>query len=699
MYNYSEQAVNALHCDSIILCKCLTQCKHSRASIYSHPSTITPTYYLYPDAKHTLCRNVVIYGHCRYENSGCNFQHDRAKISSSGSQNDSKKKFNADSPAFQPTPLQSTTNLQLSANGASSTPRNATISPKALNAAIFTPKSQNVQPIAPSTLSKDVSQEFVPSQSHQSQDYVDYSAGAYDSQYQMDPSAAMALNYDTYNSNSPMTGLSGAASQMSLDPYSQSAAAAQAAQAGFYQNVNAFQPNWHHYFPAPDYLPPRPAYQKSVHEFFISNNLREELSKKMDACAQTLPGGSSNALAVENYHSLVPLPMSSSKSAPIFGYKSFVFKAIDKDDGKPYAIRRLENFSLFDTVNVKEIVNSWKKIINPNVVGIHKMFTTRAFGDGSFIVVTDYHPLTQSLAIHLPSANRRNRDIPTESVLWGYIVQISNALKDIHALGLAARVITPSKILLTSQNRVRINGCGILDVTQGDSNVAQSLEAHQSEDIRRFGVLILSIGLGQPISVFNTPNVQNGQVLNALSQFSQNRNFSPRLQDVVRWLVQGPSDVSPEALQSYDILSFLRAITPEITSTLSSALHAEDRITSLLGAEVENGRLVRLMTKLGMINERTEYDRDPKWSESGARYPLKLFRDYVFHQVDSDNRPSLDIGHVITCLNKLDAGVDEKIMLTSRDNEHIAIMSYKELSGLVTSAYNELSQKPGQYSR
>lgn len=44
---------------------------------------------------------------------------------------------------------------------------------------------------------------------------------------------------------------------------------------------------------------------------------------------------------------------------------------------------------------------------------------------------------------------------------------------------------------------------------------------------------------------------------------------------------------------------------------------------------------------------------DPQWSETGDRYFLKLFRDYVFHQVDGENRPVLDIGHVIQCLNKV----------------------------------------------
>lgn len=46
---------------------------------------------------------------------------------------------------------------------------------------------------------------------------------------------------------------------------------------------------------------------------------------------------------------------------------------------------------------------------------------------------------------------------------------------------------------------------------------------------------------------------------------------------------------------------------------------------------------------------------------AGDRYLLKLFRDFVMHQVREDGSPLLDWGHVVECLNKLDAGVPEKV--------------------------------------
>jgi hypothetical protein len=44
-----------------------------------------------------------------------------------------------------------------------------------------------------------------------------------------------------------------------------------------------------------------------------------------------------------------------------------------------------------------------------------------------------------------------------------------------------------------------------------------------------------------------------------------------------------------------------------------------------------------------------------------------------------DGRPWLDMAHVISNLNKLDAGVSDKITLMSRDEQSVLVISYEEL--------------------
>lgn len=53
---------------------------------------------------------------------------------------------------------------------------------------------------------------------------------------------------------------------------------------------------------------------------------------------------------------------------------------------------------------------------------------------------------------------------------------------------------------------------------------------------------------------------------------------------------------------------------------------------------------------------------DHDWSETGDRYLLKLFRDYLFHSVTEDVVPVIDLSHIVTCLNK----VKTIFLLTSR---------------------------------
>ena len=51
----------------------------------------------------------------------------------------------------------------------------------------------------------------------------------------------------------------------------------------------------------------------------------------------------------------------------------------------------------------------------------------------------------------------------------------------------------------------------------------------------------------------------------------------------------------------------------------------------------------------------------------------------MFHQTLSDGAPVLDAGHVLTALNKLDAGDPERIILCSRDGKDLLVVSYADV--------------------
>lgn len=330
-------------------------------------------------------------------------------------------------------------------------------------------------------------------------------------------------------------------------------------------------------------------------------------------------------------------------------------------------------------------VKDWRRVDNGGVVSVIDAFTTRAFGDASLIFVTDYFPLSKTLVEHhFTSTNRfgtRVSNTVPEKTLWGYIVQMASAIKSVHSANLAVRCMDPSKVILTDKNRIRLSACSILDVVQFEAQ--RPLLELQQEDFIHFGKLILAIG---------TNNLSPNIVLkNAVDQLG--RTYTSELRDIVAWLL---TPAQPPSTKSID--EFLGGIAGHVASAFDNSLHTIDTQTSELSRELENGRLVRLVTKLGTINERQEYDGDRNWSENGERYMLKLFRDYTFHQVDAEGKPVVDLAHIVRCLNKLDAGVEEKILLTSRDEQTTFIVTYKELKKQLNAAFAELQKPPkGRY--
>ena len=239
----------------------------------------------------------------------------------------------------------------------------------------------------------------------------------------------------------------------------------------------------------------------------------------------------------------------------------------------------------------------------------------------------------------------------SEAQIWSYIAQLVSALKAIHSAGLACRALHASKVLVTGRNRLRIgSSAAIVDVLlyDGSKHVAR----HQHDDLVALGELIVVLAC-QSATATLTP---------AKSIEQLGATFGPELKNFVLYLL------TPKQ-QMTTIDDVVALLSRQWLREADRARDANDMLERELSLELDNGRLFRLMAKLGFVNERPEYESDRRWSETGDRYLLKLFRDYVFHQAFQDGRPAIDFGHVIETLNKLDAGVDEKIVLLSRDEQ------------------------------
>lgn len=279
----------------------------------------------------------------------------------------------------------------------------------------------------------------------------------------------------------------------------------------------------------------------------------------------------------------------------------------------------------------------------------------------------------------MPGRANRNFSPPvSEQTLWSYVIQITNALKAIHSAQLAARVIEPTKVIVTDENRIRLNGCALEDLLDGEVHDIAEL---QRLDFHKFGNFILAVGTN---NMLNFPSRAR-----ASDVFAQNYNkTNPQLKNVVEWLLD---HARPENNEGIDVL--VELVSSNAIDAFDKSLRLNDQIYYSLNQEIENSRIVRLMTKINCVNERPEYEHDRTYSTQGPRAVLGLFRDYVFHQVDAQAKPIVDMGHVLSCLNKLDAGIEERIALTARDEQSAIVVSYKELKVALESTWQELMRR------
>ncbi|RDB23923.1 PAB-dependent poly(A)-specific ribonuclease subunit PAN3 [Hypsizygus marmoreus] len=614
------------------------------------------------DSVQRQCRNVMIYGFCKFQDKGCLFSHPSTE---------------SPQPAAPPSPSPQEA-------------RTSALTSQAVNAPVFVPKLSTPAPVSSATPPPMVAEPLPTSPETASS-----------------PSPPVAPEHEDYPAHDlydqyAYEGGEDMAKQMELEPH--------------YYDEHQYAPYPHEYDPAlmdhtyfspvpPVYLrqpldyhlytPTTPAnfVPSTVDSHFIppSDDLRQLLQKRSETIRSMAPIGSNLPEELQGYHTLVPLEPTGPgvERRKLGNWYSTVYRAIRSSDGLPYALWRVENYRLMHQ-SAFAAIEIWSNIRHPGIISVKEAFTTRSFNDNSVVIVHAYHPDAQSLYdVHLklkaPTMQMQfgrsaqlQAHLPTlvpERTIWSYIIQLASAVKKVHEVGQAVRMIDVSKVLLTSQNRVRISACGVIDVLMHDT--PQDMGLLQQEDLTMLGRLVFALCCGN-VAASSGQNFQKSLELIG-------RNYSPEVKNVALFLI---SKGGPHR----NIDQLLDMIRGKVLSEMEEALDATDRLERELLSELENARLVRLLCKFGFINERPEFAREPRWSETGDRYILKLFRDYVFHQVDEHGNPVVNLTHVLTCLNKLDAGTEERVMLVSRDEQSCLVVSYKEIKQCAESAFDELAR-------
>ncbi|KAI5970348.1 PAN3 [Candida margitis] len=465
-----------------------------------------------------------------------------------------------------------------------------------------------------------------------------------------------------------------------------------------HQQAPVYPLQYHLYAPAP---PPRLSvpikdYETNALKMFIPNDLRENSHRKNEASLQTLQH-SNLPEHVNSYHSLVPIDTSYDAISKIWpGKNSLLFKCYSNTDGNLYVLRKIEPCNeVADEASFKSI-KQWQTLgANANIVAIKDVFTSLAFSTISgtkvenstaLCFVYDYYPTSKTLLEHHKKSLRV--EPVSEDLLWSYLVQLVNALKDIHGKGLSAgSSMEVSKIINTGGNKIRLSSCGISDVLDYGKPDKLDVEQLQRQDIKNLGKVMLDLS-----SLLLPVNLRSSQeevlVRNLSNSTSLSEEFIKALQALNT--VSALDDDAP----GFDLKQFISDYLIDKTfSTVNSLQNSADYFESQLTSELENARLFRLLTKINFVVNTSAAGGEnevSKLSLSDANQikVIQLFQQNLFQFFDHNGNRSINLHKVLVNLNKLDCGVDEKLLLVN-ENECI-IVSYKEMKELIDCQFRQL---------
>ncbi|EUB59273.1 PAB-dependent poly(A)-specific ribonuclease subunit [Echinococcus granulosus] len=303
------------------------------------------------------------------------------------------------------------------------------------------------------------------------------------------------------------------------------------------------------------------------------------------------------------------------------------------------------------------------------------------FRDNSVLFTYEFLPCARTLgAIFMMEQTKSSErviytDMLQERTAWLLLVQLTQSIRFAHkTLHRSVDVLDPSKILIQDGTRLFVNCFGLKDVVNHPSLNSQTTES-KVKDFIALGKLMLGAIVGTGLA-FEKPTEYLPLLDRAVSQ---------ELRNLIRDLLSG-------SVNTVDAL--VLATADHVYDNLDAADTLARRLELHALNEVSNGRLFRLVCKLNSVIERQDTraskHHEPEWSETDDRYMLKLFRDYVFHQVDHNGAPYLDLAHIVSALNKVEAGSGENVCLVSRKGEKAIIVTYAEIRDWLDKSFSHL---------
>ena len=376
------------------------------------------------------------------------------------------------------------------------------------------------------------------------------------------------------------------------------------------------------------------------------------------------------------------------KPSCALGVRTTMLKGVSAVNGMAHALRRVDNRQFIPsaelTAAARLAVDRWSSLSgHPHIAALHGTFVSADMWETPALYFSHHYHAGASTLQSIHCEMGQETSAATETELWSYASQLCCILKAVHHAGLAAggtATLAPSKVIACvsglnpSERRIRLTAVGVVDVLRPEAvGIAgkNGIVFAQREDFRAVGRLLASLACG-PLET------ELGDPINAACELC-----SPPMARLI-------SGLASDSVANCGV--FVQLLAPSLLDSLEAERAANDLLKLEISRELENGRLLRLLIKLAFVNERPNGDMDTDWAETGDRYVLKLFRDFVFHQHNNEGAPVIDWGHVFESLNKLDVGVPEKLLLLSRDEMSILVASYADVKRCINRSYADLVQ-------
>ncbi|OBS75389.1 hypothetical protein A6R68_14096 [Neotoma lepida] len=244
---------------------------------------------------------------------------------------------------------------------------------------------------------------------------------------------------------------------------------------------------------------------------------------------------------------------------------------------------------------------------------------------------------------------------------------------------------------------LRVNCVGVFDVLTFDNsqnnNPLALMAQYQQADLISLGKVVLALACNS-LAGIQRENLQKAMELVTI-------NYSSDLKNLILYLLtdqnrmRSVNDIMPMiGARFYTQLDAAQMRNDVIEEDLAKQSHCPDAdirgVCCQVGIAVKNTHHSQRDYSSSSVAYLVMFQKDPTWSETGDRYLLKLFRDHLFHQVTEAGAPWIDLSHIISCLNKLDAGVPEKISLISRDEKSVLVVTYSDLKRCFENTFQEL---------